>query len=50
VVGFLFPGIAIVLSVLSFALLGDAIRDGLDPRKVRRENTGNLALHHKKLH
>ncbi|EMZ2329711.1 MULTISPECIES: ABC transporter permease [Klebsiella] len=39
----LFPGIAIVLSVLSFALLGDAIRDGLDPRKVRRENTGNLA-------
>jgi peptide/nickel transport system permease protein len=28
----LFPGLAIVLSVLSFALLADALRDLLDPR------------------
>lgn len=28
----LFPGLAIVFSVLSFALLADALRDLLDPR------------------
>lgn len=30
----LFPGIAIVATVLSFNLLGDALRDVLDPRQV----------------
>ncbi|TCL03378.1 ABC transporter permease [Sodalis ligni] len=35
----LFPGVAIVFSVLSFALLGDAIRDWLDPHKVRRSGS-----------
>ena len=30
----LFPGIAIVTTVLSFNLLGDALRDVLDPRQV----------------
>jgi len=29
---FLFPGVAIMLSVLGFNLLGDALRDALDPR------------------
>jgi peptide/nickel transport system permease protein len=28
----LFPGLAIVISVLSFALLADAVRDLTDPR------------------
>ena len=32
----LFPGLAIVLSVLSFALLGDALRDMIDPTKRTR--------------
>ncbi|SNB73104.1 peptide/nickel transport system permease protein [Arboricoccus pini] len=32
----LFPGLAIVFSVLCFALLGDVIRDLLDPTKTRR--------------
>ena len=33
----LFPGLAIVLSVLSFALLGDALREMIDPTvKTRR--------------
>lgn len=31
----IFPGIAIVLSVLGFSLLGDALRDVLDPRLSR---------------
>ena len=31
----LFPGLAIVLSVLSFALLADALRDYVDPRRAR---------------
>lgn len=31
----LFPGLAIVFSVLSFALLGDAIREYFDPRRER---------------
>ncbi len=29
---FLFPGLAIMVTVLSFNLLGDALRDLLDPR------------------
>ena len=29
---FLFPGLAIVLMVLSFNLIGDSLRDFLDPR------------------
>ncbi|HUV95518.1 MAG TPA: ABC transporter permease, partial [Anaerolineae bacterium] len=28
----LFPGLAIVLTVLGFNLLGDGLRDALDPR------------------
>ena len=28
----LFPGLAILITVLSFNLMGDAIRDALDPR------------------
>jgi peptide/nickel transport system permease protein len=28
----LFPGIALVLTVLTLNLLGDALRDALDPR------------------
>ena len=31
----LFPGLAIVFSVLSFALMADAVRDYLDPRRER---------------
>jgi peptide/nickel transport system permease protein len=30
------PAVLIVLTVLSFNLLGDALRDALDPRSVRR--------------
>jgi ABC-type dipeptide/oligopeptide/nickel transport system permease subunit len=30
-----FPGLAIVLSVLGFNLLGDGLRDALDPRLKR---------------
>jgi peptide/nickel transport system permease protein len=29
---FLFPGVAIVVTVLAFNLLGDGLRDLLDPR------------------
>jgi ABC-type dipeptide/oligopeptide/nickel transport system permease subunit len=29
------PGVAILLSVLGFNLLGEALRDALDPREVR---------------
>jgi len=32
----LFPGIMIFLNVLAFNLLGDALRDALDPRSTRR--------------
>ena len=28
-----FPGLAIVITVLAFNLLGDGLRDALDPRK-----------------
>ena len=31
-----FPGVAIFLTVLSLNVLGDALRDALDPRSVRR--------------
>lgn len=31
-----FPGLAILLTVLGFNLLGDGLRDALDPRMVRR--------------
>ncbi len=31
----LFPGIAITMSVLAFNLLGDGLRDALDPRLGR---------------
>jgi peptide/nickel transport system permease protein len=30
-----FPGVAIILSVMSLQLLGDALRDLLDPRLSR---------------
>ena len=36
---FLFPGLALVLTVLAFNLLGEAIRDALDPHTSRRMNT-----------
>ncbi|MBU6373678.1 MAG: ABC transporter permease subunit [Alphaproteobacteria bacterium] len=31
-----FPGFAVVLTTLGFNLLGDAVRDGLDPRRAAR--------------
>jgi ABC-type dipeptide/oligopeptide/nickel transport system permease subunit len=31
----LFPGLAIGAAVLGFNLLGDALRDALDPRAIR---------------
>jgi peptide/nickel transport system permease protein len=33
----LFPGLAIVLTVMAFNLLGDGLRDALDPRQLPRE-------------
>lgn len=32
----LFPGLAISLTVFSFSLLGDALRDAMDPKSMRR--------------
>jgi peptide/nickel transport system permease protein len=32
----IFPGIALVLTVLAFNLLGDALRDALDPKLKNR--------------
>lgn len=32
----IFPGLAIVLTVFSFTLLGDGLRDALDPRLQTR--------------
>ena len=32
----IFPGLAITLTVLAFNLLGDGIRDGLDPKSRKR--------------
>jgi peptide/nickel transport system permease protein len=29
----IFPGLAIILAVMSFNLLGDGLRDALDPRE-----------------
>jgi peptide/nickel transport system permease protein/nickel transport system permease protein len=40
----IFPGLAIFITVVAFNLLGDSIRDALDPgrrRKHRRKRTGN---------
>ena len=37
-----FPGLAIVLTVLAFNLVGDAIRDALDP-SIRESGTGSAA-------
>jgi len=31
----IFPGIAIMLTVLAFNLIGDGLRDALDPRLYR---------------
>jgi peptide/nickel transport system permease protein len=30
-----FPGLAIVLTVMAFNLVGDALRDALDPREIQ---------------
>jgi peptide/nickel transport system permease protein len=35
-----FPGLAIVLTVLSFNLIGDALRDVLDPRRRSQLEAG----------
>jgi ABC-type dipeptide/oligopeptide/nickel transport system permease subunit len=32
-----FPGVMIFLNVIAFNLLGDALRDALDPRTAGRE-------------
>ena len=32
----IFPGLAITLTVLAFNLLGDGMRDGLDPKMQRK--------------
>lgn len=39
-----FPGLAIGMAVLGFNLLGDALRDALDPRAVRVATPKNAAL------
>jgi ABC-type dipeptide/oligopeptide/nickel transport system permease subunit len=39
----LFPGLAIGLTVLGFNLLGDALRDALDPRAVRKVDIESIA-------
>lgn len=39
----LFPGVAIVVTVLAFNVLGDALRDVLDPRQVHRQGTNSSA-------
>jgi peptide/nickel transport system permease protein len=31
----LFPGLAIVLTVMAFNIIGDALRDALDPREIQ---------------
>jgi peptide/nickel transport system permease protein len=31
----LFPGFAIVLTVMAFNIIGDALRDALDPREIQ---------------
>ncbi|MEO6878380.1 MAG: hypothetical protein ABI205_07860, partial [Gemmatimonadaceae bacterium] len=39
-----FPGLAIGAAVLGFNLLGDALRDALDPRNVRAAAPSATAL------
>ena len=39
-----FPGVAIVATVLAFNVLGDALRDVLDPRQLHRQGTGSSAV------
>jgi peptide/nickel transport system permease protein len=31
-----FPGLAILLTVMAFNVIGEALRDALDPRQVQR--------------
>jgi ABC-type dipeptide/oligopeptide/nickel transport system permease subunit len=38
----LFPGLAIGASVLGFNLLGDALRDALDPRQAERVRVSDM--------
>ena len=38
-----FPGLAIVITVLAFNVLGDALRDVLDPRQLPRSGTDRLS-------
>ena len=40
----LFPGLAIGAAVLGFNLLGDALRDALDPRSVRSSMPGKTEM------
>ena len=40
----LFPGLAIALTVISFNLIGDGLRDALDPRRRTRKNA-DLRVH-----
>jgi ABC-type dipeptide/oligopeptide/nickel transport system permease subunit len=40
----LFPGIAIVVTVLAFNTLGDALRDILDPRQLHQRNNANASI------
>jgi peptide/nickel transport system permease protein len=42
----IFPGLALALTVLSFVLIGDALRDHLDPRTRRRRSSGPLGPAH----
>jgi ABC-type dipeptide/oligopeptide/nickel transport system permease subunit len=34
----IFPGLALMLTVLAFNLLGDGLRDALDPRLASKRN------------
>lgn len=40
-----FPGLAIVITVLAFNLLGDALRDVLDPRQLHLDHPRQFASH-----
>ena len=42
----LFPGLAIVITVLAFNVLGDALRDVLDPRQLHGVTTGARTSRH----
>ncbi len=44
----LFPGLAIVLTVLAFNFVGDAMQDALDPRSSRRARVGQRKAKRKK--